>query len=335
MKSELKMKMIAEKLLPAVACGDAAGLPFETKSAEDIRRMTQGVPVTKLQPTRHNDYFPGVHEVGTTSDDTQLSRAVNRALIRANGFSLTSQAGELLYAYQRNPTVVIRGKEYPRGWGGSTTAAARAIERGVSPTESGHKNGSGNGVVIKIGPLAMYHALATIPQAERFKHYDQLTTMTHDTDIAREMTRVHGEALQALIGGMSLRETVGLSLARFEEEFPDEAAMLERAIETPCQDFDALVARYATGKAGKQYGFYVPETLAISYDVFATAQGRYSDAVWMAVNLGGDCDSTASIVGAMCIMHEPDQDFPQDIDSVEDIATIREESRQIVMLGGN
>lgn len=332
MRNEQKVRAVAEKLLPAIAYGDAAGLPFETKSAEDIRAKMHGVYVTSLQPTEHNDYFPGLHEVGTTSDDTQLSRAVARSLVQARGFSLESQARELVYEYHHNPTVMISGHEYPRGWGGSTTAAARAIEQGMDPSMSGHEKGTGNGVIMKMAPLAMYQALQAVSPATRCAQYDQLTTMTHDTHIAREMTRLHGEVLHGLLGGVSVREVVRQHVLLFESGFSDEARMLELSVESPCEDFDSLVARYATGKPGKKYGFYVPETLAMSYDIFAAAEGNYTDAVWLAANLGGDCDSTASIVGAMCIAHNPDQVFPQDIDKVEDIATIREESRKLAVL---
>lgn len=48
-------------------------------------------------------------------------------------------------------------------------------------------------------------------------------------------------------------------------------------------------------------GFYVPQTLAMAYGVFAAHDGQFTDSVYEAVNIGGDTDSLASIVATMSL----------------------------------
>ena len=63
----------ARQILPAIAYGDAAGLPVEGKPAECIRERYDRI--TELQAPSDHPFFPGSAR-GTVSDDTQLSLAV-------------------------------------------------------------------------------------------------------------------------------------------------------------------------------------------------------------------------------------------------------------------
>lgn len=71
-----KIENIGEQLLPAIAYGDAAGLPVETMSRERIAE-TYG-SIDHLLPATCNPFYIGEFTPGTWSDDTQLSMAVAR-----------------------------------------------------------------------------------------------------------------------------------------------------------------------------------------------------------------------------------------------------------------
>jgi ADP-ribosylglycohydrolase len=314
-----RLQNIACELLPAVAYGDAFGVPVETKSAAEI--AAQHGYITELLPTRDNPYFPGELDEGTTSDDERLTEAVIEAVVEARGFSLDSQQRALIKAYEETPKRMTPKGIKVRGWGGSTTNAVHNMMRGVSPERSGHPGGTGNGVVMKMSGLVVMQELLGLEPAVRYEQYDQLTNMTHDSDIARLCTRLHGDVVTAVLhdGLKAIPDAARRALA-MSDGFGDERALLLRAVEQPCQSFEALVDRYAAGRGGKEYGFYVPETLAIVYDVALGSGGDFETAVQRAANLGGDADSTASIVASMIACSSGGEyEKPRDMHKVQNI----------------
>ena len=149
------------EVLPAIAYGDAAGLPVEGKPAECIRERYGRI--TELQAPSDHPFFPG-SACGTVSDDTQLSLAVAESLIRTGGFSLKSLADEHIAAYRQAPRTA---EGVPCGWGGSTVKAVERMISGVPPRESGEKGKAGNGVVMKMAPLVVWQVLGEVDKRTR------------------------------------------------------------------------------------------------------------------------------------------------------------------------
>ena len=111
------------------------------------------------------------------------------SLLKNNGFSLESLAGEHIAAYRRAPRTA---EGVPCGWGGSTVKAVERMISGISPRESGEKDKAGNGVVMKMAPLVVWQVLSEVDERTRRGQYDLLTNMTHNSEIARICTRLHG-----------------------------------------------------------------------------------------------------------------------------------------------
>ena len=315
----------ARQILPAIAYGDAAGLPVEGKSAECIRERY--VRIAELQAPSDHPFFPGSAR-GTVSDDTQLSLAVAESLIRTGGFSIESLADEHIAAYRQAPRTA---EGVPCGWGGSTVKAVERMISGIPPRESGEKGKAGNGVVMKMAPLVVWQVLGEVDGRTRRGQYDLLTNMTHNSEIARICTRLHGEVLSALLEGRTVSEAADPFIRNLAvNNFSKESELLHRAVYNPCQTDEELAERYAAGKLGTDYGFYVPETLAMAYDIFLGAGGDMSAAVYRAVNLGGDSDSTASIVAAMIACQSGGAyKEPPDMESVQGIEQLRTVSTQL------
>lgn len=301
----MTMKRVGERLLPSIAYGDAMGLPTETMSASEIAGRYGRLD--HLIPPLHNPYYPGNFPAGTTSDDTQLSVAVAEGLLAADGFDIDAQAEAHLSAYHAiTKTKNYKGEWSVRGWGGSTTASMERMAAGMSPLESGEPEGAGNGILMKMAPLVYWQVARQIDEPTRRQQYDELTTMTHDSEIARACTRLHGEVTHWLL------EHPGASLDAFRtkaldvlasEPNADPKGRIERAMRFPVTSLTQLVGRYATGHTNGHYGFFVPSTVAMTYDVLVAARGDYTTAVNYAVNLGGDTDSIASIAGTMANAH--------------------------------
>lgn len=94
----------ARQILPAIAYGDAAGLPVEGKPAECIRERYGRI--TELQAPSDHPFFPGSAR-GTVSDDTQLSLAVARSLLKITVFRLNRWQMSMLQ-------LIVRPRAQPR-----------------------------------------------------------------------------------------------------------------------------------------------------------------------------------------------------------------------------
>jgi ADP-ribosyl-[dinitrogen reductase] hydrolase len=319
-------------LIPAIAYGDAAGLPVETRTAEYISEH-HGV-INELLPTKENPFFGSEDNLGIWSDDTQLSLAVTKALIKANGFNLDAMAEAHLEAYDNTPEITRDGKQVKRGWGGSTTDSMERLRNGMSPDVSGSPGGTGNGVLMKIAPLAYMNAVRRTPLREIFSNYDTLTNMTHDSVVARMTTRIHGDVLSYLLRDeydkrkfMNVLEG-SIALHEFETRqfggFPlgymrSQIDYLHGTVNT-----DTILAE--TDKKG----FYAPQTLAMAYGAFIAHEGHFTPSVYEAVNLGGDTDSIASIVASMSAFKtkEPLR-MPIDYQNLDRLDELKKMSRKL------
>lgn len=316
-----------ESLLPAIAYGDAAGLPVETRSAEYIAEH-YGV-IRELIGSSENPFYLGKYQPGLWSDDTQLSLAVAEALIEADGFDLATQAEQHIHAYNQTPEMERRGIIVKRGWGRSTTGAMERLKSGVSPEVSGTKDGAGNGILMKLAPLVYWQVARETIDEERYEQYDQLTTMTHDSDIARATTRVHGDVLRYLL-------TQPYDRADFADIAQEAARRHSEAFAVPLMEI-ADRFRYLASAVDKETilsqtdskGFYAPQTLAMAYGAYLTHGGEFAPSVYEAVNLGGDTDSTASIVAAMSTFATRELvRLPVDHQNIDQLPMLQRVSRQ-------
>lgn len=333
------LESIGNNLLTAVAYGDAAGLPVETKSANYISR--QYGQINQLLAPSENPFYGGDLPAGSWSDDTQLSLAVAQALVTANGFDLPAIAQAHIEAYNQTPEVVSEnGKISKRGWGGSTTRSIERIIDGTPPQLAGEKDGAGNGVLMKLSPLVFWQVAQGLDGAERYAQYDQLTAMTHDSDVARVCTRVHGDTLQYILqndyDAVEFANLVIDSAVYHESQLAaasDTSERLRYLQQNNQPTSEQILGQFNTTASGFKYGFYAPETLAITYGVFARHAPDFGRAVYAAVNIGGDSDSTASIVASMVhFLCHGKQTLPSDCDKITDMPLLQKVSRELTRL---
>lgn len=321
------LRQKGEQLIPAVAYGDAAGLPVETRTAEYIADHYGAID--KLIGSSENPFYIGHASPGMWSDDTELSLAVAQGLIEADRFDLDAQIAHHIAAYDASPDIIRKGVKVKRGWGGSTTSAVERLKAGVAPSVSGAPDGAGNGVLMKMAPLAYWHVARSTPSEQRYTHYDQLTTMTHDSDIARLTTRVHADMLDYLA-------TKPYEKAAFLDRLTDSITVHAAVCglnENEYQDIFSYLAGTLSKEAilahTDKKGFYAPQTLAMAYGAFIAHEGDLKSGVYEAVNLGGDTDSTASIVGAMAVMAAETVQLPEDSVKIHELHKIQSISRDM------
>lgn len=152
-----------------VAIGDALGMPIETMTASEIADK-YGRVTNYLQPKGHvwYDSWPA----GRWTDDTQLTLAIAESMIAQGRIDVEDIARRSISAME----------ECPIGWGNSTKESLARIKAGMPLLQAGNPKGVGNGVAMKMAPIAAYHgARQTIRPDERIC---QLALMTHGSDLA-------------------------------------------------------------------------------------------------------------------------------------------------------
>ena len=162
------------------AIGDSLGKPLETLSAAHISENFGRID--KYITNSSHKWF-SEDQVGTTTDDWQLTKSIARALIDSGEFSLD----QIAYEHIKEFAISVRG------WGGSTRDSVTNLANGIHWKLSGMTDkigrGTGNGISMKVSPIGLYMAL-TNPKCElpawsqNVIDLSNLAMMTHRTSLA-------------------------------------------------------------------------------------------------------------------------------------------------------
>jgi len=286
--------------------GDALGMPVETMTPKQILDMNGGRELSemidavqrKLNDTREL-------RRGQTTDDTQLGDAVIRSLIRCRGFNITDQAREHLEEYERSVF----------GWGGTTRLAMESLKAGrhpilpmtpAAPKRGKRPKGRGNGPIMKIHGLALWHAL----RQDRFETEPLLTDtlalgrLTH-WDIRASIAAY----AVAVVIAKAMHEPDALNSGLLREAMEEVSLAESRCRFMLGEEADTVSGRLETLKrtcfSDSEFfkmnpsGFDALDTCAFTIGVFMRNRRSIRDGLIEAVNAGGDTDSHAAIAGAM------------------------------------
>lgn len=311
-----------------LAIGDALGMPVETASRKKILAATNGRGITgfadvpRLTTIEDNCRL----NIGDTSDDTQLAFVVAQSLVRKRGFSLYDMAVEHVQA--------LRATTF--GWGGTTRDAIREVEQwfhkqgvaGRDPcTPSTNVESLGTGVAMKIAPLALFTFRRNVDEELIWDHVYALGKLTHGHPQAslaayailrmihwslvqqnversnmrslkswgprialNEMLQVHSAKNESLLlkeAGVETSESFVHKLQVLEESFYEKPLMFG-------DPNDPLPLLDLTGT-----GFSVMQAVPLAIGIAMRHPYDFRAAVCEAVNMGGDTDTIASMVGAI------------------------------------
>ncbi|MFH1098846.1 MAG: ADP-ribosylglycohydrolase family protein [Candidatus Uhrbacteria bacterium] len=318
-----------------LAVGDALGMPVETMTREEILAATGGVGVTGyLAPLQQRFRSTARLAPGQWTDDTQLSLAIARSLVRKRGFDLDDIAAEHVVEYHKGR----------RGWGRSTKIGIQELAEGKrkpgEPVLDPEALGLGNGVAMKIAPLALAEAQLIVPGGfgENAKRVERLVyrfpglvrslaELTHRDACASIGAFIVSRAIQVALLRLSDRlspmlramwsfelgyhckthgESLLQSCARIAAHFVDREHGANRLMGAllPASEEDAQRALRpvygdALHDALSHHACDVRESVPF---VYATAMEHwisFRDGVLAAVNAGGDTDSNAAMIGAI------------------------------------
>jgi ADP-ribosylglycohydrolase len=190
--------------LLGTAIGDALGIPTETFTSAQIREKYPN-GLTKYEIPDGHKWYEG-QPAGSYSDDTVLTIATMKGLIAAGDFTLESQARAAVEALTEAERAIPEGKEVGGsgvpGWGSSTVEAIRRLANNVHWRDSGKTSiphrGTGNGAVMRCGPLAAYFATLNKQKVSKICFNQMVcdfSAMTHYTDLSAIATVVHVRTL--------------------------------------------------------------------------------------------------------------------------------------------
>jgi ADP-ribosylglycohydrolase len=309
--------------LSGVKIGDSIGKRVETMSPEAIIEATSGKGIRGFGKALQDDkfeFFKGL-EPGDHTDDYQLTSSTAASLIVCNRFDMENMGFMLAVDCMRKAA----------GWGKTTRIAAEEIlnyfqcqkKRPRSPFSPAPPapvgQGCGNGVAMRISPVALYYALKKQAEPKLWGYFN--TQLTIDSIKLGRMT--HPD-IRASIAGYAVAKIIyelvdqGYKKKWSEDdryEFLSKVIHSTKIAEWLNKEHGAMVdpfsAKLELIRDRKLLGdfdgllnaigtkCYAMESVPFAIGVFLRHPANFTKGILEAVNAGGDTDTTAAMVGSM------------------------------------
>lgn len=295
--------------LLAGAVGDALGAPIEFLSLDAIRR--------RFGPRGIQEYAEAYGRRGAITDDTQMTLFTAEGLIRAYvrwcGRGMCSVPGVVSHAYRRwlvtqDGPGAAKDNELD-GWltevsalhsrrapGNTCLAALRGLGSFGDPANNSSK---GCGGVMRVAPVGMFLAGAQLSKSgaslniPAFELGVELAALTHGHPTGQLASGLFADVIARVLLGSPLPEAVrlGLEELRRHPHHEETSELVEHALKLAESDQGSEFIPASLGQ-----GWVAEEALAMSLYCALVAPDLESG-LRLAVNHGGDSDSTGSIAG--------------------------------------
>ncbi len=259
--------------------GDMLGVPVEFSTRKE--RDDDEVKELRAYGTYHQPF-------GVWSDDTSLMLCFIDAF--NNGFSMNKLA-ENFVSYYREGKFTPNGEMFDIGI--STQNAIEKIIQGVEPVKCGGitEKDNGNGSLMRILPLAYLRKKYNVDQT--MKLMEDVSSLTHAHSRSKFACILYAELASQLILGKekmeAYEETIEFINKKCNEVYASEFKNFENILNKNIINFRREEIK-STG--------YVVDTLEAVFWLFFN-KNSYEEMVFGAVNLGGDTDTIAAIVGGI------------------------------------
>lgn len=279
--------------LLGLALGDALGAPVEAFPPAIAHAYSEALSESAFPAPG-----PGGWVFGQVTDDTQLSRELFQSIAELGRFEPQAFAERLL-------ALVVSGRLI--GGGPATVGAARQLALGHPWHQCGMPSPyAGNGAAMRAGPLGLV-----------YRHDPRRLTR-----VAVDQARVTHHDSRAIAGAVAVAWAVAIASRReaiVPGEFLGEIALevepldrgmaatirsladwihLHPATAAGAPEWQALEPESAAGWQG--ISSYVVSSVCWSLYAFLKHPDRWWEAVRVAIAVGGDTDTIASMTGAMC-----------------------------------
>jgi len=267
--------------LKGIATGDAIGKQTETLSREDVLhwyphgiRGFEGTPGSVIP--RYVGNAKREWRIGETTDDTERTVAVARAILTDRTVSHESVGRELL----RCTKCVHPGLKSL--WEFHQAADPARIAR----------NHDGCGAAIRVAPVGILYASERLE--DLINGAREASISTHGGALAIAAAAATAAAVSAAIDGASPRQVLELA----ERAAGRVSQVFVQAVRTVHDELRGLPALRPADVAARYFPNQ-PLTIVPLALGLATVMQPVDEAILLAANIGGDSDSVASIAGAI------------------------------------
>ena len=263
--------------LYGLAVGDALGAAVEFKR-----------PGTFEPVTGYRDGGPHRLKPGQWTDDTSMALAMADAIGRNGGWDLGAQCDNYL-RWTRRGEFSVNGECFDIGI--TTSASLKRYQTTGDPFTSGDtsERASGNGSIMRLAPVPIYYA-HWFPEsvAALCKRCEESSIPTNASQQCRSACRYLGAVLAALVNGQPREEVLSPTW---------EYLRVIGTLEPKIADVVSGSYRHRQPPAIKGTGWVV-DCLESALWAFHNAED-FTDAVFNAVNLGDDADTTGAVCGQL------------------------------------
>ena len=285
------------------AAGDALGAPVEFMRREQI--------VARYGPRGITTYAPAYGMTGAITDDAQMTlftaEGLLRAWVRQEGRGLCHAPSVVSHAYLRwlktqgeTPAMPELGEDgwlfaqqelHARRAPGRTCIHALTLMEAFGDLAQNDSKGCGG--VMRMAPLGLFGVRAGHTAAETFQMGCEMAASTHGHPTGQLTAGVLAVVIAGICGGATLAAALDTATAILVTS-PSHTETLDsldaaRALAVSAKPHDAAIAQLGEG-------WIAEEALAIAVYCALVAE-CFEDGVIMAVNHGGDSDSTGAIAG--------------------------------------
>lgn len=283
---------IADRILgclKGIATGDAIGKQTEMLSREDVLRWYphgirgfEGTPNVIIP--RYVGNAKRQWRIGETTDDTERTVAVARAIIAERNISHATIGREMLRCTKSVHPGVKSLWEFHQAADPTRTASAH----------------DGCGAAVRVAPVGAFYASDRLD--ELVNGAREASISTHGGSLAIAAAAATAAAISAAIDAASPRQVLELAeraARQAESRWPGRAApAFANAIRTVHDNLVGLPALRPADVATRCFPDQ-PMTIVPLALGLATVMQSAEDAILVAVNIGGDSDSVASIAGGI------------------------------------
>lgn len=270
--------------------GDMLGVPVEFSSRQE--RDADPVKELRAYGTYHQPF-------GSWSDDSSLMFCLVDALMCE---AVLEQLKKNMIAYYKNGLFTPRGQMFDIG--NSTRYAIENMERGIPAVECGGstQQDNGNGSLMRILPLAYLRGKKK--DEEYVQLIEDVSSLTHRHKRSKLACIIYVIFASQIYNGFGKTDALDYALAfahkycakEYREELPYYKNVFNKAI--------IKADRNRISSTG-----YVVDTLeAVIWSFFNT--DSYEESVLTAINLGGDTDTIAALVGGLAGVYYGFQRIP-------------------------